>query len=51
MQNTVTRAQENTIIQLIRRGEHVSRIAQIVGVRSSDVIRILEERVDKEMRA
>lgn len=44
-----TRAQENLIIQLIRRGDRVSKIARIVGVPERIVEKELERCVDWEM--
>lgn len=46
---TLTHDQESQIIQLIRRGDRVSQIARIVGVRRDVVESVLERAVNWEM--
>lgn len=46
---SLTRSQESTIRQLLRRGEQISRIAQIVGVNRTDVEKVLEKTMEREL--
>lgn len=45
----LTRSQENIIMQLIRRGDRVPKIASIVGVREEAVEKVLDRYVSREM--
>lgn len=49
MNRVLTKGDENTILQLIRRGEHIARIAVIVGVPTAVVEKVLEKSVAREM--
>lgn len=45
----LTRSQENIILQLIRRGDRVPKIAAIVGVKEEAVEKVLDRYVSREM--
>ncbi len=45
----LTRSQENIILQLIRRGDRVQKIAAIVGVKEEAVEKVLDRYVSREM--